>query len=196
MGHVSFRNGTLSTLLHVNKNKYCDFYSETHCVGNSQYYWRQWVGFQSCWRLATHIEILRPCWCPVSSEDLCARARGPWCCNIISLNTVQFCLLVELKFSVRVRTSFRQGKNLLHIPYPSPAFRCHSRGFKKPKQCFLRRAEVPPQLKGQDCSTDFAMAQLCTDQHLGCDLTNSNVARSHLCIKTSLSLPGNQEVIL
>lgn len=40
LGHVSFRNGTLSTLLHANKNKYCDFYSETHCVGNSQYYWR------------------------------------------------------------------------------------------------------------------------------------------------------------
>lgn len=86
-GHVPFQNDTLSTLLHTNKNKYCDFYSKTHFVGNSQYYW---VGFQSCWTLTTHIEILQPCWCPVSSGDLCARARGPGCCNIISLILCSF----------------------------------------------------------------------------------------------------------
>lgn len=38
-GHASFLNSTLSTLLHNHKNKYSDFYSEAHFVGNFQYYW-------------------------------------------------------------------------------------------------------------------------------------------------------------
>lgn len=38
-GHALFLNSTLSTLLQNNKNKYSDFYSEAHFVGNFQYYW-------------------------------------------------------------------------------------------------------------------------------------------------------------
>lgn len=160
------------------------FYSKPHFVGNSQYYW---VVFQSCWRLTTHIDILQLCWCSMSSEDLCVRDRGPWYCNIVSLHSMQFCLLVKLKFSVCVRMSFR--KNLFHVPCPLPTFICHSRGFKKPKQCFPGRVEAPPWFKGQDCSTDFVMAELCTDQHLVCDLTNSYIVRSHLCTKEQLVTP-------